>query len=137
MIKLHFRNQSGESIITYPILMLFVMIILFIGVDLMGVYVANQKLRIVVSETLTLMKMDNEWNDQTQAFFNEMVDKSGFPLEVTQEHTPASGYVQRGEVVTLKANTVYVMKALKPFDKEISFNIEVELSGLAQKYIRE
>lgn len=130
-------NQRGEGTLTLPILILIVCMVLYMGVDIFAVYVTNQKLRIVCSETLTVMKINNGWDEiNVQPFYSEMVSKVGLDIDNIdiEEKTDCSENINRGDTVTLSLSTKYTARSLKPLNKRITIPINVRLSGAAQKF---
>jgi len=138
--KILLSNQRGESPLALPVIMLITVMVLYMGVDFLGIYSAHQKLRTAASETLTLMKMENGWDNDTHAFFNTVLLKTGLqPGEVTIDFcTPKQQAppVQRGEPVTLEVSTMYHVRSLKPLDQNITVPVRVRLTGLAQEFVR-
>ncbi|ADG81676.1 hypothetical protein Tfer_2282 [Thermincola ferriacetica] len=130
------HDQKGESMLTLPVLILIVCMVLYMGVDIFGIYVTNQKLRTVVSETLTVMKMYNGWDERAEAFYNDMLTKVGLdPTRVKiDERTLTDENINRGDMVTLEISTTYKVRSLKPLNKEIIVPIRVRLSGVAQMF---
>jgi hypothetical protein len=135
MFRKLIREQCGESILTLPILMLIICMVMYMGVDILGIYSAHQKLRTAASETLTLMKMENGWDSNTEVFFEQLIAKTGLsPANVTVTATPKGA--QRGDTITLTASTNYEVRSLKPLNRTIIVPVEIEISGLAQEFKR-
>jgi hypothetical protein len=81
------------------------------------------------------MKMENGFDSALEARFIEYMALQGLdPKTVSVSGT--SKLVQRGDMVTIKATTPYILKSLRPLDQQLQFNIEIEMSGLAQEFIR-
>ena len=139
-IRVTVNSQTGESAITLPIIILIVTMVLYMGVDLLGIYSTTQKLRTAASETMTLMKIENGWDSGTQTFFNDMLDKLGLPpSQVTVIFaTPKaqSPPVQRGDPVSLHVTTAYEVRSLRPLNHSFTVPVRIRLSGLAQEYVR-
>lgn len=115
--------------------MLILTIILFVGIDIAGYTSTAWKLRNACSETLTLMKVENGFDSVLEQKFMDYATVQGIdPANVSV--TGTSKLVQRGDMVTIKATTPYVLKSLCPLGRELSFTINVEMSGLAQEFIR-
>ncbi len=135
------NSQAGESAITLPVLMLIIAMVLYMGVDFLGIYATSQKLRTAASETINLMKIENGWDSGTQIFFRDMLDKLGLPPNQVQVNfaTPKSQSppVQRGDPVTLEVSTKYEVRSLRPLNHEFSVPVKVRLTGLAQEYVRQ
>lgn len=128
-------NNRGESPLTLPIAALLIVMLLYTGVDILSYYATHQKLRTAASETLTLMKMENGWDTSTNNFFHNMIKSVGMESSIINVYgTPKP--VQRGDVVTITATTSYEIRSLKPLNKTIVIPVNVELSGLAQDFIR-
>lgn len=129
------KSEHGEGMITALYTMLILMIIFFVGIDIAGYTATSWKLRNACSETLTLMKMENGFDSALEARFIEYMALQGLdPKTVSVSGT--SKLVQRGDMVTIKATTPYILKSLRPLDQQLQFNIEIEMSGLAQEFIR-
>jgi len=141
MLKSILTGEKGESPLTFPVLILITVMVLYMGVDILGIYSTNQKLRAAASETLTLIKMENGWDSDTQQFFDDMLRKAGLsPGTVTVHYaTPKnqSPPVQRGDTVVLEVSTSYEVRSLKPLGTTISAPVRVRLSGLAQEFVRQ
>lgn len=134
-IKKLLYDQRGEGLISALYTMLILIIILFIGIDIFGYTTTAWKLRNACSETLTIMKIENGYDHQTeQIFLNALRAQKLDPAKVTVSGTPK--YVQRGEQVTIRATTPYEIRSIRPFKKTLHLNISVEMWGLAQNYIR-
>lgn len=132
----YIKSQRGEGIISALYSMLIITIVFFIGIDIAGYTAATWKLRNACSETLMLMKTDNGFDNSTRDKFMEYIALQGLePAKVTVSGT--AKFVNRGDTVVIQASMPYSLKALKPFNQEISFNIRVEMSGLAQDFLRD
>ena len=93
-------------------------------------------MRNVCSETLALMKIENGYNSQIeQKFIGYLSQLKIDPARVSVTATPQK--VQRGDILTIRATTPYVITSLRPFNKELSFDVTVEMSGMAQEFIRQ
>lgn len=135
VIKKFILDCHGEGIITGLYTMLILTIIFFIGIDIAGYTSTSWKLRNACSETLTLMKIENGFDSNTERIFLNYaeiqgLDTSSISVKGTQKTT------QRGDVVTINADIPYVIRSLRPFNNELSVNISVEMWGLAQEYIK-
>jgi len=129
------RSERGEGIISALYAMLIMTIIFFVGIDIAGYTATAWKLRNACSETLTLMKVENGFDSTLEQRFMEYIEVQGLdPSMVSVAGTPK--LVQRGDMVTIKAATLYVLKSLRPLDRELRFTINIEMSGLAQEFIR-
>lgn len=136
LIKQTLKDTRGESPLTFPIAALLVVMLLYTGVDILSYYSVHQKLRTAASETLTLMKMENGWDTTTDLFFHNMIQSVGLQsYEITTDETTPKP-VQRGDLVTISVRTEYEVKSLKPLNKTIKIPVQIELSGLAQDFIR-
>ncbi|WP_418790313.1 DUF4320 family protein [Phosphitispora sp. TUW77] len=133
-------SQVGESPLTLPITMLIIAMVLYMGVDFLGIYATSQKLRTAASETITLMKIENGWDSGTQTFFHDMLDKLGLPPNQVKVNfaTPKnqSPPVQRGDPVSLDISTTYEVRSLKPLNHAFVVPVRIKLTGLAQEYVR-
>lgn len=128
-------DQRGEAFLTLPYAIFLMIILLFVSIDGGGYMVTKWKLRTACSETLTLMKMENGFDLNIEAKFDEFLTKLGLnPSEVNVVATPK--LVQRGDVINIKADYDYKLFCLKPLGQELTWPITVELSGLAQEFIR-
>lgn len=129
------RQNSGEGIISSLYTLLLLTIVLFVGVDILGYTVTAVKLRGACSETLTLMKIENGFDSITQQKFITYAGVQGLDTsEISVTGTPK--YVQRGDVVTINAAIPYALTSLRPLGYQFTFNIKVEMWGLAQDYIQ-
>jgi len=135
------QDRKGEGTLTLPVLVLITAMVLYMGVDIIGIYSIGQKLRTAASETLTLMKIENGWDNNSRDFFNSLLSRAGLnPGSVTidfatpKNRTPP---VQRGETVTLEVTAVYEVRSLKPLNRTIIVPVKVKLSGLAQEFVRQ
>lgn len=129
------KSEHGEGMITALYTMLILMMIFFLGIDIAGYTATSWKLRNACSETLTLMKIENGFDSTLEDRFIEYVALQGLdPKTVSVSGT--SKLVQRGDMVTIRATTPYILKSLCPLDRQLQFNIEIEMSGLAQEFIR-
>lgn len=129
------KSQGGEGLISTLYTMLLLTIIFFIGIDIAGYTATGWKLRNACTEALTLMKMENGFNNEIEQRFLDYAIVQGLsPSEVAVWGTPQK--VQRGDPVTIRAVTPYVVKSLRPFNREIRLEIVVEISGLAQEFVR-
>lgn len=129
------HEEKGEGIISALYTMLLLTIIFFIGIDIFGYTGSVWKLRNACNETLTLMKIENGFDSATERAFYEFLQKQG--LDISRVEVSGTGkLVQRGDLVTISATTPYVLRSLRPFDKELKFNIKVQMSGLAQDFVR-
>lgn len=128
-------DKRGEGITSALYALLILTIVLFIGVDIFGYTVTAMKLRGVCSETLTLMKIENGFDSNTRQKFIAYAHLQGLDTSaVTVTGTPK--LVQRGDVITITAAIPYVLTSLQPFGNQVTFNIKVEMWGLAQDYIQ-
>lgn len=129
------KSEHGEGMITALYTMLILMMIFFLGIDIAGYTATSWKLRNACSETLTLMKIENGFDGILEERFMEYVALQGLdPKTVSVSGT--SKLVQRGDMVTIRATTPYILKSLRPLDRQLQFNIEIKMSGLAQEFIR-
>lgn len=138
-MKNFLKCERGESIITLPYAILIFFIVLFIGIDVYGYASIKWKLRTACSEALTIMKVENGFNNKIEQAFYDCTDKLGMDkseFKITVTGYPYLNKVQRGKAISIKANAEYVFHCLRPLGQEIKTNIEVELTGLAQEYIR-
>jgi len=129
------KSEQGEGIVSALYTMLVLTMILFVGIDIAGYTATSWKLRNACSETLTLMKIENGFDSNLEQRFLEYVAIQGLePASVGVTGTPK--LVLRGEMVTIRARTPYILKSLRPLNKELNFIIDIEMSGLAQEFIR-
>lgn len=138
MLKKFAKNERGEAIINGLYAMFILIIIFFIGIDIFAYSTTAWKLRNVCSETLTIMKMENGWDSGTRQIFdnyllNQKIDPAKVAVTATQKN-PA--IIQRGDPLTLRAVTPYEVRSLRPFNRAITIDIKVELTGLAQEFVR-
>ncbi len=134
-IKELLGNQAGEGLITAFYTILLLTMIFFVGIDIAGYTGTVWKLRNACSETLTLMKMENGFDSSTEQVFYQFLQNQGLDISKVQvSGTPKT--VQRGEMVRIVATAPYVLRALRPFNLELSFQVRVEMIGLAQEFVR-
>jgi hypothetical protein len=127
--------EKGEGIISALYALLLLMVVFFVGMDFAGYLTTSWKLRNACSETLTLMKIENGFDYRTEQAFKEYLSLLGLDSSVAEvKGTPK--LVQRGEVVWIRAKIPYIVRSLKPFNRELQLEIIVELSGLAQDFVR-
>ena len=136
MIAKLLKSQRGEGLISALYTMFILFIVFFVGIDIAGYTGTSWKLRNACSETLALMKIENGYDSNIeQKFIGYLSQLKLDPARVAVTATPQK--VQRGDIVTIRAITPYVITSLRPFNKELSFNVTVELSGMAQDFIQE
>lgn len=128
-------SEKGEGVITALYTMFILFIIFFLGIDIAGYTSTAWKLRNACNETLTLMKMENGFDSNTEQIFAKHIDTLGLDSS-TVNVNGTSKYVQRGDTVTIHASTIYALKTLRPLGHELTFDINVEMSGLAHDFIR-
>lgn len=129
------KKQGGGGIISGLYTMLILTMIFFIGIDVAGYTGTMWKLRNACNETLALMKMENGFDSGTASVFYNFLLNQGLDISrVKVNGTPKT--VQRGEMITITASIPYDLRALRPINKQISFEVRVEMSGLAQEFIR-
>lgn len=129
------ENQAGEGIITALYTMLLLTVIFFVGIDIAGYTSAAWKLRNVCSETLNLIKIENGFDSRTEQVFFAYAAAQGLPIDSIAV-AGTSKTVQRGDMVTIRAEMPYVLRSLRPFNRELTYNIRVEMTGLAQEFIK-
>ncbi|MFY9174252.1 MAG: DUF4320 family protein [Peptococcia bacterium] len=131
----HVRGQAGEGIMTALYTMMILAVIFFIGIDVAGYTGTVWKLRNACNETLTLMKMENGFDSNTAYVFYNFLRNQGLdPSRVNVTGTPKT--VQRGDIVTITANTQYDLRALRPLNQLLSFEVRVQMAGMAQDFVR-
>lgn len=129
------KAEQGEGIITGLYTMLILVMIFFVGIDIAGYIATGWKLRNACTEILTLMKVENGFDSNLEERFLEYVSTQGIdPNKVSVSGTPK--FVQRGEMVTIRTTALYTLKSLRPFNRELQFAIVIEMSGLAQEFLR-
>jgi hypothetical protein len=130
-----FRDKRGNAIITGLYTALIIAVCFCVGIDVAGYGSLAWKLRNACTETLALMKIENGLDAGIRQKFEEFLDVQGVdPGQVTV--TGTSKLVQRGDLVEIRAETVYSLKALRPLGHELSAPVQVTLRGLAQDYVR-
>lgn len=129
------RGEKGESLITALYTILLLTQIFFFGIDIAAYTGTAWKLRNACSETLTLMKIENGFDSRTEEVFYRLLQNQGLDISRVEVSGTAKS-VQRGEQVTIRAVVPYVVRSLRPFDKELRFFIRVEMTGLAQDYVK-
>ncbi|HHZ17573.1 MAG TPA: DUF4320 family protein [Peptococcaceae bacterium] len=127
------RGLSETMVVVYSLFLFMIFAVLY--VDLYGYFYTKNNLKQAVDETLTLMKLENGFDRQTETFFADIAQSLGIDAsKVTLNGTPKT--VQRGETVELTARYRYEVKGLKPFGRELQPEIEVRSEGLAHNKIR-
>lgn len=130
------KGQSG--FVESPVLLfsLFLsLVFIYLITDIYGYIATKQNLKRALSETLTIVKAENGYDNSTRIIFDGIAAKLGLKTgAITVSGTPKT--VQRGDLVELNANTEYVVKGLKPLDHELTVPIEITVSGLAHTKIR-
>lgn len=117
----------------YSLLIFFM--VLFIGIDVAGYGATAWKLRNACSETLEIMKTENGLSTEGKEAFYRFLSAQGMDArDVVLWGTQPT--VQRGEIVAISASVPYVLHSLRPLNQELSFVIRVEMTGLAQDFIR-
>lgn len=129
-------NERGEELICSIYAMLVFLMILFISIDVIGYTSMGYKLRNVCSQTLALMRMQNGMNSALMDRFQDCALIYGIDISRT-EVAATPQYVQRGEEVSIRASTPYKIKCMRPFNQEYSVMIDVEMTGIAEDFIRE
>lgn len=129
------RSKRGEGVISALYTMLILTVVLLVGVDIFGYTVTAAKLRSTCSETLTLMKIENGFDSKTRQVFLDYAGLQGLKTS-TIYVTGTPKHVQRGEVVTIMASAPYVLTSLRPLGQQFTFNINIEMWGLAQDFIQ-
>jgi hypothetical protein len=130
-----FKSEQGEGMITTLYTLLLLMIIFFVGIDIAGYTAASWKLRNACAETLTLMKMENGLDAALQDKFRDYAAVQGLdPSQVRL--TGTSKMVQRGDTVAIRATMPYVLRSLRPLNKDLRLTIDIEMYGLAQEFVR-
>ncbi len=130
------QSEKGEGLISALYTMMLLTIIFFIGVDIAGYTATAWKLRNACSETLTLMKIENGYDSRIERTFLKYAAVQGLDTsQIRVSGTPK--LVQRGDMVTIRATTPYILRSLRPFNHELKFTVNVEISGLAQEFIKE
>lgn len=132
----HFaKSEQGEGMITTLYTMLILMIIFFAGIDIAGYTATSWKLRNACTETLSLMKIENGLDAALEDKFRDYAAAQGLdPAKVTL--TGTSKLVQRGDMVAIRAAMPYVLRSLRPLNRELSLTIDIEMYGLAQEFVR-
>lgn len=111
------------------------LVFIYLVTDIYGYIETKQKLKRALSETLTIVKAENGYDDSTRIVFDRIAAKLALPTAtITVSGTPKT--VQRGDLIELKANTEYVVKGLKPLDYQLTVPIDISVSGLAHTKIR-
>lgn len=129
------KNEKGEGMFYLPFILFFILIFVYMSIDLFGYMNTKSKLNTAVNETLEIVKSDNGFDQSTHAFFMNFASKLG--LNVSQlEVNGTSKIVQRGMPVEVFAKTVYEVRALRPFGHIITMDVSASASGLAQTFIR-
>ncbi len=134
-IKKLLTDIHGEGIITGLYTMLILTIIFFIGIDIAGYTSTSWKLRNTCREALTLMKIENGFDSQIEEFFYDVAETNGLDIrQLDVSGTPKPR--QRGDVLTVRASIPYNLRSIRPFNRQIIVDIDYEISGLAQQYVR-
>lgn len=127
------QGFSETTVIVYSLFLFMIFAVLY--VDLYGYFYTKNNLKQAVDETLILMKFENGFDRQTEAYFKAIADKLGLDAgKIHLNGTPKT--VQRGEAVELTASLDYEVKGLKPLNYPLTVNIKVHSEGLAHSKIR-
>lgn len=130
------HSETGEGLISALYTMMLLTIIFFIGIDIAGYTATAWKLRNACSETLTLMKIENGYDSSIEKTFLKYVAVQGLDTsKIRVSGTPK--LVQRGDMVIIRATVPYTLRSLRPFNHELQFTVNVEMSGLAQEFFKE
>lgn len=132
------KNERGDILgLGTFVGIFFAVIILFAAIDVYGMIVTYDKLKLAGEDTLELMKAKNVLDKNLEKRFYELVKK----LELKEDKVKIGSdttrnVVQRGEIVEFHASTTYDFIAINPFGKQISSELKIKLSGLARTYVR-
>lgn len=129
-------TEKGEGIISALYTMLVLTVVLFMGIDIFGYTSTAWKLRNTCSETLTLMKMENGFDFNIERSFFRFAELQGLNTKLIKVNG-TDKTVQRGDVVTIQASMPYKIRSIKPFNRQLNVDINIEMSGLAQEFVRD
>lgn len=130
-------SNSRGAVGSIPLMffMLVAAIFLYLGIDLYGYIVQQQKLTVATNELLEIVKAENGYDSINREQFDKLVQKSGIdPAKVTLSATPKQ--VERGGTVVVEARMVYECIGLKPLGKTVELPIRVKQDGLARTFFR-
>lgn len=130
------RNNCG-AVGSIPLMFftLVAAIFLYLGIDLYGYIVQQQKLTVATNELLEIIKAENGYDSANREQFNRLIQKSGIdPARVTLTATPK--LVERGNTVEIEASMEYECIGLKPLGKTVKLPIRVKQDGLARTFFR-
>ncbi|WP_171718373.1 DUF4320 family protein [Paenibacillus phytohabitans] len=130
------RREDGDSHVSILIYSLIVIFFLFLGLSIWQYTEAKSTINSAANEVLQVMKVQNGANAQTRQQFNDLLVRSGMdPSTVTFQATPQT--VQRGDLLEIKASKVVDIYAAKILGLTFTLPINVKVTGLAHKLIRE
>ena len=130
-------SQKGAAFISGLFTMLVLTMVIFIGIEIACYMSTYWKLRVACSETLSLMKIENGFDQNTEQYFQNFLRVQG--LDPRKDQVDVEGTaktVQRGDIVSIEAEIPYTFRAIKPLGKEFHLTIKVAMSGLAQEFIK-
>ncbi|MGG1878807.1 DUF4320 family protein [Paenibacillus cisolokensis] len=130
-------KNNGGAVGSIPLMffMLIASIFLYLGIDLYGYIVQQQKLTVATNELLEVVKAENGYDSVNREQFDRLIQKSGIdPTRVTLTATPKR--VARGETVEIETSMVYECIGLKPFGETVKLPIRVKANGLAHTFFR-
>lgn len=129
------NNRGAVGSIPLMFFMLVAAIFLYLGIDLYGYIVQQQKLTVATNELLEVVKAENGYDSVNREQFNRLIQKSGIdPARVTLTATPK--LVERGNTVEVEASMEYECIGLKPLGKTVKLPIRVKQDGLARTFFR-
>jgi len=129
------QAERGEGVLTALYTLLILSVVLFVGIDIAGYAASAWKLRNACGEVLTLMKIENGINGEIERAFYEYVAAQGLDPSLVSV-TGTLQKVQRGDPVVIKAHMPYCLRSLRPFGRDLVFDISIEMWGMAQDFIR-
>jgi hypothetical protein len=133
MIKNKQRGFSETTVIIYSLFLFMIFAVLY--VDLYGYFYTKNNLKQAVDETLTLVKFENGFDENTKNYFHNIAAKLGLDARnINLQGTPKT--VQRGEPVELTASIAYEVRGLRPLNYPLTVRIVVRSQGLAHSKIR-
>lgn len=130
------KREDGDSHVSILFYSLIVTFFVMFGLSIWQYTEAKGIINSAANEVLQVMKVQNGANAQTRQQFNDLLVRAGMdPSKVTFQAT--SQTVQRGDVLEIKASRTVDIYGAKILGLTFSLPINVKVTGLAHKLIRE
>ncbi|MCL2121072.1 MAG: DUF4320 family protein [Clostridiales bacterium] len=134
-MKGFFREQSGEGLTSGLYTLFLLSVILFVAVEVASYSMSVWKVYGAAGEIMEMMKSENGLDGAMKQKFNALSAVLNLgELDIHLSGTPKT--VQRGDLLELEVQGRYRIRSLRPFGKELSVPVRVNLRALAHTYIR-